>query len=317
MTNEWFLGIDLGGSTYKCGLISPEWKITARCEEPTRALDGPIQAADRIAASTREAMTSLPAGARVARVGICCPGPIDHQTGVIIDPANLTGWRNVPFAEMLSERLNGLPVSLEHDAKAAALGEFQFGAGRSTRSMCLIIIGTGIGAAMIVEGSLYRGEQNSAGEIGHFTVDLDGPICTCGSQGCVEVYASGPAIMNAYAYATRKKVESAEEIVRAAHAGDEIAQRVFKRAGRTLGAAIATIASTMDISTYVMFGSVIKAGELLLGPARAAVSNYSYKSIASRVRILSGELGNDAGILGAAWAAKLAACQSVKGIRGQ
>jgi glucokinase len=313
MTNEWFLGIDLGGSKYKCGLISPEWNIIARCEEPTHALEGPIQAADRIAASVREALTSLPAGARVTRVGICCPGPIEHRTGVIVEPANLTGWRNVPFATMLSERLDLLPVSLEHDAKATALGEFHFGAGRGTRSMCLIIVGTGIGAAMVVDGNLYRGEHNSAGEIGHFTVNLDGPICSCGSQGCVETYASGPAIMNAYAYATRKKVESAEEIVRAVHAGDEVARRVFERAGRTLGAAIATIASTMDISTYVMFGSVIKAGELLLAPARAAVSHYSYPSIASRVRILLGELGNDAGILGAAWAAKLAAGQSVEG----
>jgi glucokinase len=313
MTNEWFLGIDLGGSKYKCGLISPEWNIIARCEEPTHALEGPIQAADRIAASVREALTSLPAGARVTRVGICCPGPIEHRTGVIVEPANLTGWRNVPFATMLSERLDLLPVSLEHDAKATALGEFHFGAGRGTRSMCLIIVGTGIGAAMVVDGNLYRGEHNSAGEIGHFTVNLDGPICSCGSQGCVEAYASGPAIMNAYAYATRKKVESAEEIVRAVHAGDEVARRVFERAGRTLGAAIATIASTMDISTYVMFGSVIKAGELLLAPARAAVSHYSYPSIASRVRILLGELGNDAGILGAAWAAKIAAGQSVEG----
>jgi glucokinase len=222
---------------------------------------------------------------------------------MIVDPPNLTGWRDVPFAAMLSERLS-LPASLEHDAKAAALGEFHFGAGRGAHSMCLIIVGTGIGAAMIVDGNLQRGEQNAAGEVGHFTVNLDGPICTCGSQGCVEAYAGGPAIMNAYAYATRKKVESAEEIVHAAHAGDEIARRVFGRAGRALGAGIATIAMTMDISTYVLFGSVIKAGELLLAPARAAVPRYSYHSIATRVRILVGELGNDAGILGAAWGGK-------------
>jgi glucokinase len=300
MTNEWFLGIDLGASTYKCGLISPEWKIVARSEAPTRALEGPVQAADRIAASAREVLSRLPTDALVTRVGICSPGPIEPQTGTIVDPPNLTGWRDVPFAAMLTERLN-LPVSLEHDAKAAALGEFHFGAGRGARSMCLIIVGTGIGAAMIVDGNLQRGEQNAAGEVGHFTVNLDGPICTCGSQGCVEAYAGGPAIMNAYAYATRKKVESAEEIVCAAHAGDEIAQRVFERAGRALGAGIATIAMTMDISTYVLFGSVIKAGELLLAPARAAVFHYSYHSIATRVRILVGELGNDAGILGAAW----------------
>jgi glucokinase len=211
---------------------------------------------------------------------------------------------------MLAERLD-LPATLEHDAKAAALAEFHLGAGRGSHSMCLIIVGTGIGGAMIVDGNLYRGEQSAAGEVGHFTVNMDGPICTCGSQGCVEAYACGPAIMNAYMYATRKKVESAEEIVRAAQAGDEIAKRVFERAGRALGAGIATIAMTMDISTYVLFGSVIKAGELLLAPARAAVPRNSYHSIATRVRILTAELGNDAGILGAAWGARIADCNCV------
>ena len=102
MTNEWFLGIDLGASTYKCGLISPEWKIVARSEAPTRALEGPVQAADRIAASAREVLSRLPADARVTRVGICSPGPIEHRTGMIVDPPNLTGWRDVPFAAMLS-----------------------------------------------------------------------------------------------------------------------------------------------------------------------------------------------------------------------
>lgn len=299
MTKEWFLGIDLGASTYKCGLISPEWSIVARCEAATRALEGPTQAADRITVSARELLSRLPDDGVVKRVSICSPGPIDRLTGMIVDPPNLTGWHDVPFSSMLSERLH-LPVLLEHDAKASALGEFHFGAGRGTNSMCLIIVGTGIGGAMIVDGKLIRGEQNAAGEVGHFTVNLDGPICTCGSQGCVEAYAGGPAIMNAYMYATRKKVDSAEEIVRAAHSGDAIAKRVFERAGRALGAGIATVAMTMDISTYVLFGSVIKAGELLLGPMRAAVPRYSYDSIARRVRILVGELGNDAGILGAA-----------------
>ncbi len=303
MTNYWSIGVDLGASTFKCGLVSPEWKIVARNEAPTRALEGPAQAADRIAENVRALQMQLPAGATLNTLGICSPGPIDHFAGMIVDPPNLTGWRNVPFAQMVGERL-GIPVSLEHDAKAAALGEYHFGAGRGAKAMCLIIVGTGIGGAFIFDGKLHRGEQDAAGEVGHFTVDMDGPICTCGSNGCVEAYAGGPAIMNAFMYATRKKVESAEEIVRAAHNGDEIAQRVFERAGRALGAGIATIAMTMDISTFVLFGSVVKAGDLLLEPARRAVPRFSHKSISSRVRVTAGELGNDAGILGAAWGAQ-------------
>jgi glucokinase len=302
MSNSWNIGVDLGASTFKCGLISPAWKIVARNEAPTRAVDGPVQAADRIAENVRALQEQLPPGEKLNALGICSPGPIDHFKGVIVDPPNLTGWRNVPFAQMLRERL-GIPISLEHDAKAAALGEYHFGAGRGAKAMCLIIVGTGIGGAFIFEGKLHRGEHDAAGEVGHFTVDMDGPICTCGSNGCVESYAGGPAIMNAYMYATRKKVESAEEIVRAAHNGDEIAQRVFERAGRALGAGIATIAMTMDISTFVLFGSVVKAGDLLLEPARRAVPRYSHKSISARVKIMVGALGNDAGILGAAWGA--------------
>ena len=303
MSKQWHLGVDLGASTFKCGLISPEWKIVARNEAPTRAIDGPAQAADRIAENVRALISQLPNDAQISCIGICSPGPIDHATGVIVDPPNLTGWRNVPFAQMLSERV-GLPVSLEHDAKASALGEFHFGAGRGAKSMALIIVGTGIGAAILVDGKLYRGAHDAAGEIGHITVDLDGPICTCGSQGCVEAYAGGPAIVNAYNYSTRRGVESAEAIVRAANDGDEIARRVFQRAGRALGAAIATMAMLNDIDTFVLFGSVVKAGELLLAPAREAVPHYSHKSISSRVKIVVGELGNDAGILGAAWGGK-------------
>lgn len=302
MTNQLSIGVDLGASTFKCGLISPEWKIVARNEAPTRALDGPAQAAERIAANVRELQSQLPPGAQLSSVGICSPGPIQHATGVIVDPPNLTGWRNVPFAQMLSKQLD-LPVTLEHDAKASALAEYHFGAGRGSRSMALIIVGTGIGAAMIIEGKLYRGVNDAAGEVGHIAVDLDGPICTCGSQGCVETFAGGPAIVSAYNYSTRRGVDSAEAIVRAAQKGDEIAQRVFERAGRALGAAIATIAMLNDIDTFVLFGSVVKAGDLLLAPTRAAVPQYSHKSVSSRVRVMPGELGNDAGILGAAWSA--------------
>ncbi|HZQ07624.1 MAG TPA: ROK family protein [Anaerolineae bacterium] len=301
MTN-WSIGVDLGASTFKCGLISPEYKIVARKQAPTLAIEGPTQAADRIAAQVRELMAELPAGAVVNQLGVCSPGPIDHTMGMIIDPPNLTGWRNVPFAALLSERL-GIPVQLEHDAKAAALGEFHFGAGRGTDSMVLIIVGTGIGAAMIVNGELYRGEKDASGEIGHITVDLDGTICTCGSRGCIETYACGPAIMSAYTYSTRKPVESAEEVVRAANEGDGIARRVLERAGHALGAGIATTAMIMDITTFVLFGSVVKAGELLLKPAREAVPWYAHQSVSARVRVLVGELGNDAGILGAAWGA--------------
>lgn len=302
MNEIWHIGVDLGGTSFKCGLVSPENKIVARNHAPTHARQGPVQAAERIAEHVRALLKAAPHNARVNALGICSPGPLDHATGTLIEPPNL-GWNNVPFAQMVSERI-GMPVTLEHDAKAAALGEYHFGAGRGSEAMALIIVGTGIAAGIVLNGHVYRGEHDSAGELGHITVDLDGPICRCGSNGCVETYATGPSILRAYEFAANTQVESAEEIVRAAEHGDEIARRVFERAGRALGAGMAALAMLMDISTFVMFGGVVAAGEILLAPTRASLARYSYKSVSARTRIVLSKLGNDAGILGAAYAAR-------------
>ena len=269
----------------------------------TRAGDGPAVVTQRIGEAVRGLLAQAPTGVNIERVGVCSPGPLDHESGILYDPPNLTGWRNVPFAAMLSEQL-GLSVQLEHDAKATALAEYHLGAGRGARSMALIIVGTGIGAAIVLDGKLYRGQRNSAGEVGHVTVDLNGPICTCGSNGCVESYAGGPAIMRAYTYATRIPVDSAAEVAEAALRGDAIAQRVFQEAGRALGAAIATVAMLMDVDTFVLFGGVAKAGDLLFAPARAAVPKYSYKSVSKRVQIKACQLCDDAGVVGAALVAR-------------
>jgi glucokinase len=303
MSKDWVIGVDLGATKTASGLVSPEYKLVASDIVETKPSDGPAAATERIASSIRQLIARAPPGVQVTGVGVCSPGPIDPSAGVIVDPPNLTGWRNVPFAGMLGRQLD-LPVKLEHDAKGTALAEFHFGAGRGSRDMVLIVVGTGIGAAMIFDGKLYRGRNNAAGEVGHITVNLDGPICTCGSNGCVETYAGGPAIARSYAFAMRRQVTSAEEVVHAAEDGDPIALRVFQAAGRALGAGIATIAMMLDIETFVLFGSVVKAGRLLLDPARAAVPDYSHRSISSRVRILTAELGDRAGMLGAAWIAK-------------
>ncbi|MGD0221965.1 MAG: ROK family protein [Terriglobia bacterium] len=303
MNDDWVIGIDLGASKISCALVSPQNDLVARAGMETRAGDGPAVVTQRIGEAVRGLLAQAPPGVNIERVGVCSPGPLDHESGILYDPPNLTGWRNVPFAAMLSEQL-GLSVQLEHDAKATALAEYHLGAGRGARSMALIIVGTGIGAAIVLDGKLYRGQRNSAGEVGHVTVDLNGPICTCGSNGCVESYAGGPAIMRAYTYATRIPVDSAAEVAEAALRGDAIAQRVFQEAGRALGAAIATVAMLMDVDTFVLFGGVAKAGDLLFAPARAAVPKYSYKSVSKRVQIKACQLCDDAGVVGAALVAR-------------
>ena len=189
----WVVGVDLGATKVALGLIDPENRIVARrrfamAETPTAdAVVG------RVARSIDELAAEAPPGTRIAGLALCSPGPLDHLNGVILDPPNLPCLRNVPLAAMLQERL-GMPVRLEHDAKAAALGEYHFGAGRDAANMVYIVIGTGVGAAVIVNGELFRGEHNSAGEIGHVTIDPQGEPCPCGNVGCVETFVAGPRI---------------------------------------------------------------------------------------------------------------------------
>jgi glucokinase len=231
---------------------------------------------------------------------------------VILDPPNLTGWRDVPFRRMLADRLK-LPVSLEHDAKAAALGEFYYGAGRGEGSMVYIVVGTGVGAAFIIDGQLYRGMHNLAGEIGGVTIDRDGEAYRSGVKGCVQSYTSGPDLARHYLRLQTQAEQgpvaasqsvTGERVAQLAEGGDELAGQVMTQAGEALGIAVASLAMTLDIELYVIGGSVAKAGDLLLGPARGIVPDYAFQSIASQVRIVTAELADDAPILGCGWLAR-------------
>ncbi|MBW7882595.1 MAG: ROK family protein, partial [Caldilineaceae bacterium] len=188
---SWVVGADLGGTKIRLGLVGPDDRIVAVRQIPTRAEAGPADVVARIGDAVDELARTMPADGKIAGMGICSPGPVDHETGTIIDPPNIQGLHHTPLRQLLEERL-GVPVALEHDAKAAALGDYYFGAGRGERSMVYIVVGTGVGAAIILDGQLYRGAHNSAGEIGHTTLDRHGDRCSCGSRGCVETYLSGP-----------------------------------------------------------------------------------------------------------------------------
>ena len=229
-----------------------------------------------------------------------------------MDPPNLAGLHNAPLREILAERL-GIPVCLEHDAKAAALGEFYYGAGRNERSMVYIVVGTGVGAAIIADGQLYRGLHNSAGEVGHITLDRNGELCSCGCRGCVETYTSGPWLARRYERAlsqtspeqtSNTQPITGELVALMAEKGDPIAIQIMTEAGEKLGIAIASMAMILDIDLYIIGGSVAKAGELLLKPARKTVPHCSYQSVSPRIRIAATELHEDGPILGCGWLAR-------------
>ncbi|MCY4069776.1 MAG: ROK family protein [Chloroflexi bacterium] len=299
----WVIGIDLGGSKIALGLVSPDDQILNRRRIDTDADEGVESVTDRISAQVDSLKLDLPRRETVAGVGVGAPGLLDPVSGDLYMLVNLPGISNTPFRAILQEKLS-LPVKLDHDAKVAALGEFHFGAGRDRDSMIYIVIGTGVGAAIIYEGRLIYGESNSAGESGHMTVDPNGRLCHCGSRGCLETYTSGPALVKAYAAASGETITGAE-VTRRAAAGDVVALRVLREAGRALGIAIASIAMTVNIEQFVIGGSVASAGDLLLDPARAAVPKYSFKAVSDRLRITASTLGEDAPIYGAAYLARM------------
>ena len=299
---NWVIGIDLGGSKIALGLVSPGDEILSRRRIDTNADDGAEKVTERIAAQVDSLKRDLPGGATIAGVGIGTPGPVDHVSGELHTLVNLPGISNTPFRRILQEKL-GLPVKLDHDAKVAALGEFHFGAGRGRDSMIYIVIGTGVGAAIIYGGRLIYGESNTAGESGHMTVDPDGHLCHCGSRGCLETYTSGPALAKHYATASGEAVSGAE-VTQRALTGDAVAVRTLKGAGRALGIVIASIAMTVNIEQFVIGGSVAGAGDLLLDPARESLKGYSFVAVAAKVRVTASSLGEDAALLGAAFMAR-------------
>lgn len=309
----WVVGVDLGGTKIELGLIDPQNQIIAREKIPTHAEEGPGSAVERIAQVVEGFKSHLSGSESISALGICCPGPLDHVAGVLINPTNLPRYYNAPLRQMLSDRLH-IPVSLEHDAKAAGLGEFYFGAGQDDRSMVFTVIGTGVGAAIILDGQLIRGVKNFAGEVGHVTVDRDGEPCACGSRGCLETYTSGPWLARRYQRLLERESPAqrpepgvpitGETVACRAQDGDPLALQVMTGAGEALGIAVATMAMILDIELYVFGGSVPKCGDILLQPARVIVPRYSFRTVGPRVRLEVTRLGDDGPILGCGWLAR-------------
>jgi glucokinase len=309
--------IDLGGTKIDLGLIAPDNTIVSRLRIAADTHQGAEKVIARMVEQIELLKKHLPSGQIVSAIGMCAPGPLDFESGTLKDPPNIPGLHHVPLAGMLSEKM-GVPVKLEHDAKAAALGEYHYGAGRGHRHMVYIVAGTGVGGAMIDDGKLIRGTQNSAGEIGHISLDRNGMVCNCGSRGCVQTYIAGPYLVERYlqkaegrgqrakseklsALSSLPSALTGEDIARFANQGDEAAKEVLREAGEALGLLVANLAVTLDVELYVLGGSVANLGELLLEPARAIAPKYMLSSLANRVKIELSHLQGDEALLGCAY----------------
>lgn len=305
--SEWVVGVDLGGTKIDLGLVDAENKIVARRRIPTENEKGPADVVERIAQIVSEFEREVPE--RIAAMGICTPGPVDHISGTLLTLVNVPGLSNTPLRQMLADRLK-IPVRLEHDAKAAALGDFHYGAGRGSRSMIYIVIGTGVGAAIIIDGQLYYGDRNSSGESGHMTVNPNGELCTCGTRGCLETYTSGPWLARRFETAlvdagrTVYQTITGELVAQLAGQGDEIALKIVREAGEALGIAVASMAMVLNIDLNVVGGSVVKIGDPLFEAARKTVPNFCFKAVGEGVRVVPTALGDDGPILGCAWMAR-------------
>jgi predicted NBD/HSP70 family sugar kinase len=236
--------------------------------------------------------------ADVIGVGVALSGPIDHQRGAAHETAILPGWAGLEVAAEMSQRLGGLPVHLDNDANLGALAEVTLGAGREARNALYVMISSGIGAGLIIDGRPYRGNRGMAGEIGHVLVDETGPICRCGNRGCLETYVSGPALAELLRR-SRGGDLTVNEIVRLAHKGDAGCSRAIADAGRVLGRVVAGICNIFNPEMVVVGGDLGEAGDLLLDPMREAVGRYAIAPAAADAKVVAGELGERAQVLGA------------------
>jgi glucokinase-like ROK family protein len=233
----------------------------------------------------------------VIGAGLGVPGPIHLHTGTVGSSAILPGWNDVRVAEEFGARLQ-LPVHVDNDANLAALAELHWGAGRDAANLVYLTAGTGIGSGIVIDGRLYRGAGGTAGEIGHTTIDENGPICRCGSRGCLETFAAMPAILELLKPSLGEDL-TAEQVIEQASDGDLACQRAIGDAGRHLGAALANLCNLVNPQRIVVGGSLAQAGDTLLDPVRETVQRRAIVSAARDVEVVRGELSERAEMLGA------------------
>lgn len=309
--SEVLIGVDLGGTSIRAAVATGDVTHGEPVHRDTPSREGPAAVLDAVAECARQAA----GGASIQGLAIGIPGPVDPSAGIVHDTPNMSGWNEVPAAAMLTERL-GCPVVICHDAAAAGFAELRAGAGRGARHLLFITVSTGIGGALFINGDVYDGATGSAGEVGHTPISNDGPRCGQGHPGCLEGTSSGTAIaararaeLAAGATSSLRDIDAAtidaRVIATAANAGDALALRLFDDAGHALGRAIGGFINVLAPDSIVIGGGLINAGDLLLGPARHAVTQIAFEIPASRCKIVTAALGTDAGLIGAvAWAVR-------------
>ena len=307
------LAFDLGGTKFAFGVVSENGEVLGSDKIETLAKQGPEQAIQRVNSAAQSLLQKLNIKTEeLIGIGIASPGPLDISKGCVDGSPNLPGWTGYSIEDGLSSFFN-LPARIDNDANAAALGEYKFGAGKNKKNMVYITVSTGIGGGVIVDGRLMRGANGNAAELGHLTLNINGPACPCGANGCFEMYASGTAI----ARRTREAIQagtqsrilnlagSIEEIttyhiLAALQKEDELAKKIWNETTEYLGRGLAVVINTFNPELIVVGGGVTAAGDVLFKPVREKALRYAFPRLAAVCSIVPAGLGSNVGVVGAA-----------------
>lgn len=305
------VGIDLGGTKIALGRVDEEGRMLEMLRLETRSGSGPGDIIERMEKGVEKLIQG---GGEIAGLGIGVAGQIEHETGRVIFAPNLD-WRNVPLRSELEKKL-GLYVTVTNDVRAALWGEWIFGAGRGARDLLCIFVGTGIGGGIVSGGSVLEGCSNTAGEVGHITVDLHGPLCSCGNRGCMEAIAGGWAISKRAKEMVRDNptaggailkmaggnIEdiSARAVIQAFYAGDPMALGIIDAAAEALCAGISSLVNALNPCRIVLGGGIIEGMPELVSRIEQAVRENTLDAASKKLTIFPSQLGTDAGVIGAA-----------------
>lgn len=309
------IGVDVGGTKVAAALVDPTGAILFQTRNPMVAtgsaesgLGAVVSAIEGIFAKASSAQEKSIHG-----IGICAPGPLDPATGVVLNPPNLPCWRDFPLAAKVAQRF-GAPVRVDNDANAAGLGETLWGAGRGYNNVFYFTVGTGIGTAILLNGHIFRGRTGAAGEGGHLSIDYKGPLCACGKRGCIEAFASGPAI----ARRARAKVEaggssslrdmaggkieliSSEMVGQANAAGDPLASGILQETVELLSLWLGNIVDLLEPDVMIMGGGVASMLKPFLGEMKDRLARCCVNSRSGEIPLVPARYGEDAGVVGGA-----------------
>ncbi len=314
-TFEVIIGVDLGATNIHSLLVNKEGQILARDFRPTLGQEGKEKTLSQITSSiqTLQKKAEDLGASSLLGVGIGSPGPLSASEGIIYHSPNIPEWEDLPLVAILEDRLK-MPVFLENDANAAALGEWWKGAGKGTDYLFLLTLGTGVGGGVIIEGEVYHGAWDAGAELGHMIIKEGGMICGCGARGCLEAYASATGVIKrtrAYLKQGHSTILTrlmgnnpenltCEMVFKAAEQQDELAMHIVRETGRYLGIGVASLINIFNPQKVILAGGMMRSGHILLDEVRKYAFLNCLKASRKDVEIVAAKLGDDAGAIGAA-----------------